>query len=115
MTYQSERKFKIWAYTVSHSTLIIRSEKQYNDVDYPIKYSPNCTIDIEFSGVDFISLPDRLEGLKIIKDKGIYKFNENKYHYVIASSCCIGISQFDHNQDRISDLSLEYDEIIMAL
>ncbi|NVN96499.1 MAG: hypothetical protein HXX18_14580 [Bacteroidetes bacterium] len=115
MTYQSERNFKIWHYIVSHSTLIIRSEKQYQDVEYLIKYEPNCTIDIEFSGIEFISLPDRMKGIKIRKENGVYRFDENKEHYIKASSCIIGISQFDHTQDRISDLSLEYDEILMTI
>ena len=100
---------------MSHSTLIIRSEKQYHDVEYPIKYDPNCTIDIEFSGVEFISLPDRMNGLNIRKENGVYRFDENKEHYVKAISCKIGISQFEHTQDRISDLSLEYDKILMSI
>ena len=95
--------------------MIIRSEKQYDDVEYLIKYSPNCTIDIEFSGIEFISLPDNLNGLNIRKENGVYRFDENKEHFVRASSCRIGISQFDHTQDRLSDLSLEYDEILMTL
>lgn len=113
MKYQSNRNFRIWHYIVSHSTLIIRSEKQYDDVDYQIKYDPNCTIDIELSGVEFISLPDNIDGLDIRKENGIYRFNENTEHYVKASSCRIGINQFDHTQDRISDLSLDYDETII--
>ena len=112
MIYQSKRYFNIWHYIVSHSTLIIRSEKQYHDVEYPIKYEPNCTIDIEFSGVDFISLPDRMNGLNLRKENGVYRFDENNQHFVKASSCIIGISQFDPTQDRVSDLSLEYDEIL---
>jgi hypothetical protein len=95
--------------------MIIRSEKQYDDVEYSSKYSPNCTIDIEFSGIEFISLPDNLNGLNIRKENGIYRFDENNEHFVKASSCRIGISQFDHTQDRISDLSLEYDKILMRL
>ncbi|MFI1745530.1 hypothetical protein [Thalassobellus sediminis] len=116
MKYQSNRKFRIWHYIVSHSTLIIRSEKQYEDVEYPVKYDPNCTLDIELSGVEFISLPDSFDGLKIRKEEnGIYRFNENTEYYVKASSCRIGVSQFDHTQDRISDSSLKYDEILMSI
>lgn len=115
MKYQSNRKFRIWHYIVSHSTLIIRSEKQYEDVEYPVKYNPNCMLDIELSGVEFISLPDSFDGLNIRKENGIYRFNGNSEHYVKASSCRIGVSQFDHTQDRISDLSLEYDEILMSI
>ncbi len=115
MTYKNNRKFKLWAYSVSHSSLIIRSEKQYHDVEYPSEYVPNCTIDIEFSGVEFISLPETLHGLNIRRENGKYSFDENSEHYIKASSCRIGISQFDHTQDRISDLSLDYDEILMTI
>jgi len=115
VTYQSKRNFRIWHYIVSHSTLIIRSEKQYEDVEYLIKHSSNYTIDIEFSGVEFISLPEKLNGLNIRKENGVYRFDENIQHYIKANSCKIGISQFDHTQDRISDMSLEYDKVITTI
>ncbi|NJM78531.1 MAG: hypothetical protein HC854_00850 [Flavobacterium sp.] len=92
--------------------MIIRSEKQYEDVDYNIKYEPNYCIDIEFTGVEFISLPSNINGLNIRKEQDIYLFNENKEYYVKASFCRVGVSQFDYTQDKISDLSLEYEEII---
>jgi len=111
----SNRNFKIWHYIVSHSTLIIRSERQYHDVEYSVKYEPNCTIDIEFSGIEFISLPDKMDGLKIRKESGVYRIDENKEHFVKASSCIVGVSQFDNTQDRISYLSLEYDEILLTI
>ena len=115
MNYQSNRKFRIWHYTVSHSLLIIRSEKQYDDVEYLVKNTPNCTIDIEFADVKFISLPDNINGLNIRKENGVYRFDENKEHFVKASLCRIGISQFDHNEDLLTNPSLEYDEIAMTL
>lgn len=115
MNYQSKRNFRIWHYIVSHSTLIVRSKKQYDDVYYSIKYSPNCTIDIEFSGVEFISLPSNLTGINIRKENGVYRFDDNIEHFVKASLCRVGISQFDNNEDRIIDLSLRYEEIVMTL
>lgn len=111
----SKRHFKLWHYVVSHSSLIIRSEKQYHDVDYSIIYEPNCTIDLEFSGVEFISLPQKINVNNLRKENGVYRFNDNKDQYVIASSCIVGLSQFDYNQDRLFDFSLEYDEIILSI
>ncbi len=108
------RHFKLWHYIVSHSTLIIRSERQYDDVDYSIIYEPNCTIDIEFSFVEFISLPQKINVDNLRKENGVYRFNDNKDHFVKASSCIVGVSQFE-DQDRFSDFSLEYDEIILSI
>lgn len=115
MIFENKRKFKLWSYSVSHSTLIIRSEKQYEDVDYPEKYEPNCTIDIEFKGVEFISLPDKLNEVHLVKKRGRYIFNDNSGHFVIATSCMVGLSQFNQTKDRISQPSLFYDEVLMSL
>jgi hypothetical protein len=110
----SKRHFKLWHYSVSHSTLIIRSERQYDDVEYSIIYEPNCTIDLEFSGVEFISLPEKINVYNLRKENGVYRFNDNKDHFVKASSCIVGLSQFE-GQDRLSDFSLKYDEIILSI
>ena len=66
-TYQSKRDFRIWHYIVSHSLL-------NKDVEYSETYNPNCTIDIEFSDVSFISLPDILKGINFRKENGVYRF-----------------------------------------
>lgn len=113
MHYQCDRLFKFWKYTVSHSSMIIRSEMQYHDVNYDLIYNPNYTIDIEFSGVDFISIPQKFHGLKIRKMGNKYIFDDKEEHYIIASSCVIGISKWDFNKDRLTDISLKYDGIIL--
>lgn len=59
--FKSSRQYKILMYSIIHSILIIRSEKQYFDVNYEVKYDkPNLTIDIIFTAVDFISIPVNL-------------------------------------------------------
>ena len=111
--YKQERRFRIWFYSVSHSTLIIRSEKQYPDVKYNAVYSPNNTIDLHFSGVEFISLPDTLEKVIIEKEGKKYVFNNNPEHFVLASSCIVGLSDWNSDEGMFSNRSMEYDEIVI--
>jgi len=111
--YKSKRYFRIWFYTVSHSTLLIRSEKQYSDVDYRINYEdPDTTIDLEFSAVDFISIPKDFDGVEIERKSTKYIFNNNENWFVQAHSCVIGKSSWDYNQGVFSDTNLKYDETI---
>ncbi|VEH20163.1 Uncharacterised protein [Chryseobacterium nakagawai] len=53
MIFYSNRKFKTWGYTVSHSSLLLRSEMKYLDQD---DYSENTShnIDLEFWAVNYI-------------------------------------------------------------
>ncbi len=62
--YTSERWFKLWAYTLSHSSLLIRSEMKYPDQD---EYSENTSynIDLEFWSVQYINIPASLNGITI--------------------------------------------------
>lgn len=110
-TFKSLRYFKIWTYSASHSTLIIRSEKQYEDVEYSTKYEDsNSTLDLEFSDVEFITIPQNFEGIEIKKIGDKFVFNNNESCFVKANSCIVGKSTWNHNQDVISDLKLKYDE-----
>lgn len=122
-----KRVFKIWGYTVSHGTLFLRSEMQYPDVDYDFKYSPNCTIDIEFVDVSFVKLDtdfilERLELIpkgmnhelneKIEGDSRIYEIKHNKgMSYVIAGACLIGKSNWITKHRMISP-ELQYPELL---
>ena len=111
-TFKSPRYFKIWAYTASHSTVIIRSEKQYEDLDYSIKYfDSNITLDLEFSGVEFFSIPQNFEGIEIQKNGDKFIFNSNENWFLKAESCIIGKSHWNHDEDVVSDLTLRYNEI----
>jgi hypothetical protein len=108
MKYSIKRSFKLWLYTVSHSTLIIRSERQYPDVDYDCEYSPNTTIDIVFSGVDYIALPDQLEEVEIQKLGNKFVFNENEDGFVIASNCIIATI----TEESENDMWPKFDQIL---
>jgi hypothetical protein len=131
--YNSNRKFRIWAYTVSHSSLLLRSEMKYPDQDnYTESLSYN--IDLEFWAVSYINIPSDILGISIreitaealpkeinkellIFDMKIFelKSGESKY-YIIAGGLLIGKNKWINN-DRIfnSDLNLEYDEIIFSI
>jgi len=131
MVYNSNRKFKMWAYIVSHSSLLLRSEMKFPDQDnYTEDQSYN--IDFEFWAVNYINIPTILNNI-IIKeitekevpmeiDKNLLKYNmkifelesEEKKYYIIAGGLLIGKNQWV-NQDRIlnSNLNLEHDEVIL--
>ncbi|NNT72139.1 hypothetical protein HKT18_13150 [Flavobacterium sp. IMCC34852] len=110
--FNSQRIYRIWMYTVSHSTLILRSEKQYFDVDYAFKYDePDLTIDVIFNGVDFISIPDSFNEIEIKKEGEKFIFNNNENWYVKAANCIVG--QYDgDDEDKIWEMSLKYNETI---
>ncbi|SFN92286.1 hypothetical protein SAMN05421594_4727 [Chryseobacterium oleae] len=130
MTFYSNRKFKIWAYVVSHSSLLLRSEMKYPDQD---DYSEDeaYNIDLEFWAVSYIDIPTNLYELDIkeiaVKDlsKDInqdllmynmkifeIKSKKEKYH-IIAGGLLIGKNKWE-NQDRIFDYqsNLVHDEIV---
>ena len=125
------RLFKLWVYTVSHRCLLIRSEKQYPDIEYPSKYEPNFTLDIEFWGVLHINIPVSFNGLSIIHNKEydteeLKKLSKNedlKYfelydgnnkYFIIAAGCIVGKSNWDR-ENRLSNPELEYEEIILQM
>lgn len=82
---------------------------------FPLNIILHNTIDLEFSFVEFISLPERFNVIDLRKENDEYFFNDNKEHFVIASTCRIGMSQFDCTEDIISNFSLKYDQILMVI
>lgn len=52
-TFASTQRFRMWEYTVSHSTLLLRHRSDF------------ATVDIIFSGVDYLEIPDTFNGLEI--------------------------------------------------
>ena len=127
MNYTSDRVFKIWAYTVSHCILLLRSSQLYYDVE---GYTPsmNFNIDVEFWGVGFLDLPDMLSGIiiKEIRSNIPEKFNyyssslgykafeiqsKGQSFYIIAAGCRIGRNRWGI-ENRVSNPMLEYDEIL---
>lgn len=127
--YNSNRSFKLWAYIVSHSSLLIRSEMKYPDQD---NYEENTSynIDLEFWAVSYINIPTDLYEISIKEitekelpkeiDRNLLMFDmkifelqskEHKY-YIFAGGLLIGKNKWE-NQNRIFDSSnLEHDEII---
>ena len=59
--------FRFWLSTTSHGYTLIRSEMQYNDIEYSNKYNEyhNGHIDIEFADVNYIEMPMNLNGIKL--------------------------------------------------
>lgn len=121
------RVFKIWAYTVSHSFLILRSPQKFPDQDdFDKNHAYN--IDIEFSAVAYMDVPTILNGVEIrelinhipenlqqYKIEYGYKIFEiksgEKYYYIVAGSYRIGKNRW-LAEDRVSNMNLEYDSII---
>ncbi|WP_370901586.1 hypothetical protein [Chryseobacterium gossypii] len=133
LQYNSSRTFKLWAYTVSHSSLLIRSEMQYPDQE---NYSEETVynIDLEFWAINYIDIPSKFNELiireikeqelppKINRDLLIYDMkifqlesNGGKY-YIIAGGLLIGKNKWE-NKDRIFDYNsnLEHDEILFQI
>lgn len=129
--FESNRNFKMWAYTVSHSSLILRSEMRYPDQDDSENYQYN--IDLEFLTVQYINIPSTFKTLRIreITEKelpqeidrdllmyGMKTFelqtNGNKY-YIISGSLLIAKNVW-YNEDRIFNYNanLKHDEIIFS-
>ena len=130
MVFISDRIFRIWAYTVSHCFLILRSPQLFEDVE-GYANATNHNVDVEFWGVSYLDLPDILRGVKIKELKQdvpgrlekylIYKGtrifeleSEEHLFYVVAGGCRVGKNNWV-NEDRISNPDLEYDEIVALL
>lgn len=125
MLYSSDRVFKFWAYSVSHSFLLIRSTNwEENDEGNMIE---GFNIDIEFVGVGYLDIPVILKGLSIreldddIPEKfsgyprgigyKVFEISADKQYYIVAGNCVVGKNTWQ-NDDRMNNPALEYDEII---
>jgi hypothetical protein len=121
------RVFQIWAYTVSHCFLLLRSPLKFPDQDgFDENHSYN--IDIEFSAVAYIDIPTLLSGIEITElinnipekfqqfktDQGykIFQLKSNeKNYYIVAGSYRIGKNKWVA-EDRVLNMNLGYDSII---
>ena len=130
--YNSNRKFRIWAYTVSHSSLVLRSEMKYPDQDNYME-SLSYNIDLEFWEVNYINVPSDLLEINIreitveilpeeinrellIHDMKIFELESCGFkYYVIAGGLLIGENKWE-NQDRVFNYNsnLEHEEIIFC-
>ncbi|MEN9609431.1 MAG: hypothetical protein RLZZ628_245 [Bacteroidota bacterium] len=127
MQFKSENYFQPWIYIVSHSQMIIRNQT------YPSvrgETDPICdTIDIEFWGIDYINIPTSFRGIDIQIESNpstllqdykkkwggvkIFKIiSEKQIYHIIAAGCVVGKSHWV-NEDRLSNFSLKYDEVLM--
>lgn len=131
MLYKSNRDFKILAYTISHSSLLLRSDMMYPEQE---EYSPETSfnIDVEIWDTSYIGIPIYLNNIVIRKitidllpsdiDKELCRFdrkifeitsNQHKY-YIIAGGLLIATNRWE-NKDRIFNYgdNLEHDEITL--
>ena len=123
----ANRFFKIWAYTVSHNFLLIRSQMKFPDQeDWNENYTYN--IDIEFSTVVYLDLPvvlngviitelfdnfpERFQDFKLKFGHRIFEIkSEGNSYYIVAGNYRIGTNTW-MNEDRIMNANLEYDNVI---
>lgn len=132
MIFYSNRKFKIWAYIVSHSSLLLRSVMQYDDQEgYSEETSYN--IDLEFSFVEYMDIKTIWDSISLsivekenltsdLKEKfgsyegKIFEIESNKEKtYIVAYSVLIGTNKWGLD-DRIfnCDMNLKHDEILVS-
>ena len=133
MIFYSNRKFKIWAYTVSHSSLLLRSVMQYDDQEgYSEETSYN--IDLEFSFVEYMDVKTTWDSISIsvvekenlrsdLKEKfdsyegKIFEIESHKEKtYIVAHNLLIGTNKWGLD-DRIFNynINLKHDEILVSI
>jgi hypothetical protein len=111
----------MWAYSVSHSSLLLRSS--YN----PDEDRRGFNIDIEFAGVDYLDLPMILNGISIEELKEnlpekfsryqdplhyrVFQIKSDTNYYVVAANYLVGKNKWI-DKDRMIDPFLKYDEIL---
>lgn len=132
MLWPSRRNFRIWSYTVSHNTLLIRSNMLFPDLD---GYSEDTSfnIDIEFLSVSYINVPASLPDIAIREvsadllpentDKRLLQYDEKVFellvngrtYYVIAGGMLVGTNRRE-NKDRIADdhQRLRHDSVLVT-
>jgi hypothetical protein len=122
------RTFKLWAYTVSHSFLILRSPMLFKDLE-GYSSETDYNIDIEFMAVEYLDVPYKFTSLKICELNGddiplrlqfyslklgfkIFQLQTDAgYYYIVAGSYRIGKNRWV-SESRMDNPSLEYEEIL---
>jgi len=132
MLYQSDRSFRIWAYSVSHGSLILRSEMKFPDDEEPLDTDYN--IDFEIWGVTYINIPEKMNGITITVispemlpdgfDPRLFRYrekifeiqSENRKYMIIAAGLLIGTNQWASDEDRIFKyhLNLQHDQVLLT-
>jgi len=121
-SYESSRNFRLWKYSPSHSTLLLRSNKSEEIID-----EQESTIDIDFTDVKYVELPISLTGVRLqeavevpakireIKQDGkVFELiSGNRVFYVVAWRCIVGRGEMDYDETIYSSRDYKYDEIIV--
>lgn len=129
MKYTSNRDFKIWSYTVSHSFLLLRSPMFFEDME-GYSEDTNYNIDIEFYSVVYIEIPNKMKGISVQKidnhiplklkeyasseNLGVFEIkSEERSSFIVAAGYRVGKNKWV-TEDRISNIRLEHDEILFS-
>ena len=62
-TFDSDRYFQVWHFTVSHTQLLLRSNR---DDNHPTR------VEVLFKGVQRLDIPSSFDGLHVRRDRGRY-------------------------------------------
>ena|SRR5689334_18174303 len=120
MPYTSNRKFRMWGYSVSHCFLLLRST--YNEDQEKNGYN----IDIEFAGVEYLDVPTTLQGIsieeltenlpeKFSKYQGslrhrVFQIRSEANYYIVAANYLVGKNTSE--EDKMINSFLKYDKIL---
>lgn len=124
--FNSDRIFRLWLYKVSHSGMLIRSDKIYG-AETAESTLQNTTIDVDFQYVSYINIPTDLYGLSIsavqfpehltrYEKESLKCFeiaSEWQTYYVVASTCRVGISNMKFNEHMFNGTETRYSETII--
>ncbi len=103
--FQSDRKFRLWDYKVSHNQALIRS---------PRKPDIATNVDIVFWGVERLDLPTNLDGLQMSKgddDEFIIESGGQRF-VVVADGCKVlenGLDIFESSLEGFASTDDERD------
>lgn len=123
--FKSDQFFKIWEYTVSHSTLLIRHDEAEND----------RVIDVAFGSVDYLQIPKGFIGLEIAEatedekdslssfiqkspnglpyNKVYVLITEGKRYYIVASFCNVYDHENGYDYNLLTYFNTNMDEQII--
>jgi hypothetical protein len=78
-SYETDRHFQVWRFTVSHSQLLLRSVKGRGH---------STRIDVLFKGVDTIELPTSFDGLRIERNGERYTVSGPGWSGHVTATAC---------------------------
>lgn len=88
-TFESDRRFQVWLYSVSHAQLLLRSVKTAAFAS---------RIDILFKAVELMDIPTAFNGLQIERSGGSYRLSgEGWQGRVVAAACFAAEDQGEYH------------------